>query len=329
MGGKDWQDMQLGCLWQGSDLITVNARGHIIFHSLETPQQPKKVIKVSLAGISCCPTPVFWDNQGQFGLCLVLTTQQPVIVIKVSLVYASCWPHSSLSVSSRSVHILTPWQHVAVAGVIMVGLTCIGWFDFDPIATFHFISGSVRPAPHVDPIAAFSWSLWLAHHIDTITALSWSLWLAHHIDPIAACHCIRVIKVSLTCTSHWPLCNLHQGVIKGSSRSGLKHTLFLVACLTPAMILHHSVTRTCCGLQLAIFLTCVFQGHMKPITAMAVSSDKTTAFTGSQEGISILCKLFSPDFTLLWKQQTQQTMFDGGDGWLGGWWEDCFISEYG
>ena len=214
MGGKDWQDMQLGCLWQGSDLITVNARGHIIFHSLETPQQPKKVIKVSLAGISCCPTPVFWDNQGQFGLCLVLTMQQPVIVIKVSLVYASCWPHSSLSVSSRSVHILTPWQHVAVAGVIMVGLTCIGWFDFDPIATFHFISGSVRPAPHVDPIAAFSWSLWLAPHIDTITALSWSVWLAHHIDPIAACHCIRVIKVSLTCTSHWPLCNLHQGVIK-------------------------------------------------------------------------------------------------------------------
>ena len=57
------------------------------------------------------------------------------------------------------VHILTPWQHVAVAGVIMVGLTCIGWFDVDPIATFHFISGSVRLAPHVDPIAAFSWSV--------------------------------------------------------------------------------------------------------------------------------------------------------------------------
>ena len=84
------------------------------------------------------------------------------------------------------------------------------------------------------------------------------------------------------------------------------------------MILHHSLTSTCCGLQLALFLTCVFQGHMKPITAMAVSSDKTTAFTGSQEGISILCKLFSPDFTLLWKQQTQQTVFDGGDGWVVG-----------
>lgn len=53
MGGKDWQDMQLGCLWQGSDLITVNARGHLIFHSLETPQQPKKVIKVSLVYASC------------------------------------------------------------------------------------------------------------------------------------------------------------------------------------------------------------------------------------------------------------------------------------
>lgn len=53
MGGKDWQDMQLGCLWQGSDLITVNGRGHIIYHSLETPQQPKRVIKVSFTATSC------------------------------------------------------------------------------------------------------------------------------------------------------------------------------------------------------------------------------------------------------------------------------------
>lgn len=51
---------------------------------------------------------------------------------------------------------------------------------------------------------------------------------------------------------------------------------------------------TCSDLQHAIFLTCVFQGHMKPITAMAVSNDKTTAFTGGQEGISILSKLCSP-----------------------------------
>nr|KAG5693822.1 hypothetical protein BaRGS_004430 [Batillaria attramentaria] len=45
MGSKDWQDMQLGCLWQGSNIITVNARGHIIYHSQETPQQPLRVIK--------------------------------------------------------------------------------------------------------------------------------------------------------------------------------------------------------------------------------------------------------------------------------------------
>ena len=241
------------------------------------------------------PTATQEGHQGQFGLCLVLTMQQSVSVIKVSLVYASCWPRSNLSVSSRSVWL----AHIDPMAACCCSRGHHGWFDLYLMLT---------PSQLVT-LSGSSWSVRLAPHI---AAFSWSVWLAHHIDPIAAGHCIRVIKVSLTCTSHWSLCNL-----PGSSRLGLKRTLFLVAGLTPAMILHHSVTSTCCGLQLAIFLTCIFQGHMKPITAMAVSSDKTTAFTGSQEGISILCKLFSPDFTLLWKQQTQQTMFDGG---LGGWW---------
>lgn len=47
MGDKDWQDMQLGCLWQGPNIISVNARGHLIYHSLETPDQPLRVVKVS------------------------------------------------------------------------------------------------------------------------------------------------------------------------------------------------------------------------------------------------------------------------------------------
>lgn len=43
--GTDWRNAQLGCLWQGSELITVNVKGHLIYHSLETPQQPKRVVK--------------------------------------------------------------------------------------------------------------------------------------------------------------------------------------------------------------------------------------------------------------------------------------------
>jgi hypothetical protein len=46
--GTDWRNAQLGCLWQGSELLTVNVKGHIIYHSLETPQQPKRIIKVGL-----------------------------------------------------------------------------------------------------------------------------------------------------------------------------------------------------------------------------------------------------------------------------------------
>ncbi|XP_076468215.1 WD repeat-containing protein 1-A-like [Babylonia areolata] len=40
-----WHDMQLGCLWQGDEIITVNGLGHIIYHDRNNPQKPKRVIK--------------------------------------------------------------------------------------------------------------------------------------------------------------------------------------------------------------------------------------------------------------------------------------------
>ncbi|KAK7110487.1 actin-interacting protein 1-like [Littorina saxatilis] len=68
MGSKDWHDMQLGCLWQGGEIITINARGHIIYHSLETPQQPKRVIKghmkpITALTVSADKTTVFTGGQ--------------------------------------------------------------------------------------------------------------------------------------------------------------------------------------------------------------------------------------------------------------------------
>ncbi|KAL8609848.1 hypothetical protein ACOMHN_020683 [Nucella lapillus] len=40
-----WQNMQLGCLWQGDEIITVNGFGHLIYHDPNNPTQPKRVIK--------------------------------------------------------------------------------------------------------------------------------------------------------------------------------------------------------------------------------------------------------------------------------------------
>jgi WD40 repeat protein len=42
--GNDVNDQQLGCLWQGSDLISISLRGDIIFLDEANPAKPKKVL---------------------------------------------------------------------------------------------------------------------------------------------------------------------------------------------------------------------------------------------------------------------------------------------
>ncbi|GFR93190.1 actin-interacting protein 1 [Elysia marginata] len=43
--GKQVNDMQLGCLWQGNNMITVSLSGYINYLDPENPNQPKKIIK--------------------------------------------------------------------------------------------------------------------------------------------------------------------------------------------------------------------------------------------------------------------------------------------
>lgn len=40
-----WENMQLGCLWQDDEIITVNGFGHIIYHDEKNPGCPKRIIK--------------------------------------------------------------------------------------------------------------------------------------------------------------------------------------------------------------------------------------------------------------------------------------------
>jgi len=42
--GNDVNDQQLGCLWQGNDLITISLRGDLIFLDEANPIKPKKVL---------------------------------------------------------------------------------------------------------------------------------------------------------------------------------------------------------------------------------------------------------------------------------------------
>jgi hypothetical protein len=39
------EDQQLGCLWQGDELISVSLSGDIIYHDPNNPKKPKKVVK--------------------------------------------------------------------------------------------------------------------------------------------------------------------------------------------------------------------------------------------------------------------------------------------
>jgi hypothetical protein len=59
--GNDVNDQQLGCLWQGNDLITISLRGDLIFLDEANPIKPKKVSSIySLSewnGVIICATP--------------------------------------------------------------------------------------------------------------------------------------------------------------------------------------------------------------------------------------------------------------------------------
>lgn len=48
----DWHYMQLGCLWQGDHILTVNGYGHITYHNFDEPSQPLRVIKGHMQPIS-------------------------------------------------------------------------------------------------------------------------------------------------------------------------------------------------------------------------------------------------------------------------------------
>ncbi|KAL8609408.1 hypothetical protein ACOMHN_019897 [Nucella lapillus] len=45
INGRDWQDMQLGCVWQNDYLLTVNACGYLIYHSPDTLKHPIRIVK--------------------------------------------------------------------------------------------------------------------------------------------------------------------------------------------------------------------------------------------------------------------------------------------
>ena len=44
--GKAIDDMQVGCLWVGDNLISVSLSGNINYLNLKNPSQPKRVVKV-------------------------------------------------------------------------------------------------------------------------------------------------------------------------------------------------------------------------------------------------------------------------------------------
>lgn len=46
--GKTVDDMQVGCLWQGDNILTVSLSGFINYLDINNPSTPKKVLKVRL-----------------------------------------------------------------------------------------------------------------------------------------------------------------------------------------------------------------------------------------------------------------------------------------
>ena len=44
--GDDLEDMQVGCIWVGDNLISVSLSGHINYLDIENPSSPKNIIKV-------------------------------------------------------------------------------------------------------------------------------------------------------------------------------------------------------------------------------------------------------------------------------------------
>ncbi len=70
--GKDMNDMQVGCLWQGDYLLTVSLSGFINYLDVNNPTTPLRIIKVSyIIGVQLSIFPKEWLSI----ICII--TSQP------------------------------------------------------------------------------------------------------------------------------------------------------------------------------------------------------------------------------------------------------------